>query len=131
MKGKTLLVILIVIGVGAVLGWSILRINSPTVTNKSSQQIEAPPTKTETAEENYIELAPEAQQRADIKVKMAGPAQIKTFLELPGEIEFNQNRLAHVVPQVEGIVVAVYKHLGDPVEKGELIAVLESRELAD
>lgn len=131
MKGKTLLVILIVIGVGAVLGWSILQINSPTVANKSSQQTEEPSTNTETAKENYIELTPEAQQRAGIKVKMAGPAQIQTFLELPGEIQFNQNRLAHVVPQVEGVVAAVYKHLGDPVEKGELIAVLESRELAD
>jgi cobalt-zinc-cadmium efflux system membrane fusion protein len=145
MKGKTLITILIVIGIGLALGWFILQLETPMVahengkqarelqagTSKNGTQAEKPQARTEFFEEDHIELTPEALERAGIKVKRAGPAQLKTLLELPGEIQFNQNRLAHVVPRVEGVVVAVYKHLGEPVEKGELIAVLESRELAD
>jgi len=36
-----------------------------------------------------------------------------------------------LVPRVEGIVLKVHKKLGDRVKKGELMAVLESREVAD
>jgi cobalt-zinc-cadmium efflux system membrane fusion protein len=161
MKGKTPFIISIVIGIGIVLGWFILQTETPMVVQESGKQAKRPQaetskngnqvkesqigtgtlknsnqaeeTQTETGahEENHIKITPEAQQNAGIKVRMAGPVQLKTLLKLPGEIQFNQNLLAHVVPRVEGVVVAVYKQLGEPVEKGELIAVLESRELAD
>ncbi|ADE14781.1 efflux transporter, RND family, MFP subunit [Nitrosococcus halophilus Nc 4] len=159
MKGKTLFTVLTIIGVGVVLGWFILQAEPPTVSNDSAKTTAKsdrfagsesghpedtlrgrtregayPPRKEIQVEDpspGYIELSPEALQSAGIKVKVAGPAEIKTALELPGEIQFNENRLAHVVPRVEGVVAAVYKHLGAPVKKGELIAVLESRELAD
>ncbi|MFP6617069.1 MAG: efflux RND transporter periplasmic adaptor subunit [Candidatus Hydrogenedentota bacterium] len=49
---------------------------------------------------------------------------------LPGEVRFNQDRLAHVVPRLSGVVTSVHKNLGDDVEKGEVMAVLDSRELA-
>jgi cobalt-zinc-cadmium efflux system membrane fusion protein len=50
---------------------------------------------------------------------------------LQGEIQFNQDRVAHVVPRLAGVVVNSARNLGDPVKKGELLAVLESRTLAD
>ncbi|MEO1881093.1 MAG: efflux RND transporter periplasmic adaptor subunit, partial [Methylococcales bacterium] len=40
-------------------------------------------------------------------------------------------RLYHVVPSVSGIVRQVYKHLGDRVKAGDLLATLSSRDLAD
>ena len=39
--------------------------------------------------------------------------------------------MAHIVPRVEGVVTEVNKKLGDSVKAGEIIAVIESRELAD
>jgi cobalt-zinc-cadmium efflux system membrane fusion protein len=39
--------------------------------------------------------------------------------------------VAHIVPQVSGVARKIYKRLGDRVQTGELMAVLESRELAD
>ncbi|MVF23066.1 efflux RND transporter periplasmic adaptor subunit [Methylocaldum sp. BRCS4] len=81
--------------------------------------------------EGRVALAPESLQSAGIEVKTAGPATIETVLELPGEILFDQNRLAHVVPRVAAVAVEVRKELGDGVRRGEVIAVLESRDLAD
>ena len=50
---------------------------------------------------------------------------------LPGEVVLNADRIAHVVPRVSGVVREVQKNLGDGVRQGEVMAVLESRELAD
>ncbi len=81
--------------------------------------------------EGRVKLPSAALQSAGIEVRAAGPRQIRTLLDLPGQIGLNQNRLAHVVPRVAGVVTAVDKKLSDPVKQGELIAVLASRELAD
>jgi membrane fusion protein, heavy metal efflux system len=81
--------------------------------------------------EGGIELPPGAVEEAGIEVKAAGPAALSTVLALPGEIQLNPRRVAHVVPRVEGVVVEVRKELGDTVKRGEVLAVLESRELAE
>jgi len=66
-----------------------------------------------------------------IEIAQAGPGALVQHVELPGELVINADRQAHVVPRVAGIVREVRKKLGDRVRKGELMAVLESRELAD
>ena len=70
-------------------------------------------------------------KNAGIELQTAGPAKIRSTLQLQGEIQFNQDRVAHVVPRLDGVVVQSAKNLGDQVKKGELLAVLESRTLAD
>ena len=52
-------------------------------------------------------------------------------LELPGEVRWNATRVAHVVPRVSGVVREVKVHLGDKVSAGQVMAVIDSRELAD
>jgi cobalt-zinc-cadmium efflux system membrane fusion protein len=81
--------------------------------------------------EGRIQLNAASLQSAGITIDTAGPARIESVLKLPGTIEFDQNRLAHVVPRVGGVVVEVRKKLGESVSPGEVLAVLESRELAD
>lgn len=61
----------------------------------------------------------------------AQPGTIDQYIDLPGEIVLNANHTARVVPRVAGIVREVRKTEGDSVRAGELLAVLESRELAD
>ena len=68
---------------------------------------------------------------AGIGIAAAGPAKIRSLLQLSGEIQFNQDRLAHVVPRLDGVVLRSVKNLGDPVRRGELLAVVESQMLAD
>ncbi|KAB2832331.1 MAG: efflux RND transporter periplasmic adaptor subunit, partial [Candidatus Brocadia sp.] len=81
--------------------------------------------------EGRVELTPEAIQSAGIVVETAGSVQMKTVLELPGEIELNADKVVHVVPRVSGVVTEVNKNLGDTVSHGEVIAVLDSREVAE
>lgn len=81
--------------------------------------------------EGRVRLAPEAVRSAGISVETAGPARMRTLLELPGEIRLNADKLAHVVPRLSGVAIEVRKNLGDAVRKGELLVVLDSRELAD
>ncbi|TAJ96975.1 MAG: efflux RND transporter periplasmic adaptor subunit [Candidatus Manganitrophaceae bacterium] len=81
--------------------------------------------------EGRVEMAPEAVKAAGIEIETAGPVRMKTILDLPGEIVLNKNKVAHVVPRLSGVVTEVRKNLSDKVKKGEVLAVLESRELAD
>lgn len=60
-----------------------------------------------------------------------GPASIATSFQLPGEIKFNEDRTAHVVPRVAGIVERVAVSIGQRVEQGQLLAVIASTDLAD
>ena len=76
-------------------------------------------------------IDPEMAQEAGIETERAGPARLKSTLTLVGEIGLHERRLAHVVPRVNGVVREVYKYLGDQVRKGDLLALMESRELAD
>ncbi|GGE39184.1 cytochrome-c peroxidase [Marinicauda pacifica] len=72
-------------------------------------------------------------QQAELGIQMApvssGP--VAATVELPGEVVFDQTQLAHVAPRVSGIVRQVNAAEGDEVEAGEVLAVLESRPLAD
>lgn len=81
--------------------------------------------------EARVELPDTAIQNADITVATAGPAKLNRMLRLTGEIGLNEERVVHIVPRLDGVVKKVFKDLGDRVAKGELLAVLESRELAD
>jgi len=67
----------------------------------------------------------------DISLAIAKPGTIDQHIELPGEIVLNSDRIAHVVPRVGGIVREVHATVGDRIKSGQLLAVLESRELAN
>jgi cobalt-zinc-cadmium efflux system membrane fusion protein len=82
-------------------------------------------------EEGRVRMDDATAKNAGVEVKTAGPMKISSTLELSGEIQFNQDRVAHVVPRLAGVVVRSAKNLGDPVKKGELLAILESQSLAD
>ena len=68
---------------------------------------------------------------AAIALEVAGPATIRTTTRLPGEIGFNEDRTAHVVPRVAGVVESVPATLGQSVRKGELLAVIASAQVSD
>lgn len=80
--------------------------------------------------EGRTQLTPEQAREAGIVVETAGPARMKSVLELPGEIALNADRTAHVGARVTGIVTRVTKNLGDGVGRGETLAVIESGDVA-
>ncbi|KPX50759.1 efflux RND transporter periplasmic adaptor subunit [Pseudomonas amygdali] len=82
-------------------------------------------------EEGHIELSPEQIKTAGIELATAEPRQMSTTVTFPGEIRFDENRTAHVVPRVSGVVEAVKVDLGQSVKKGQVLAVIASQQISD
>ena len=66
-----------------------------------------------------------------VSLLTAGPARIDHTLQMIGEIRLNEDRIAHVVPLLTGVVLASSANAGDRVRKGQLLAVISSQALAD
>jgi cobalt-zinc-cadmium efflux system membrane fusion protein len=82
-------------------------------------------------EEKMVRLPAAKAQQLGIEVAVARAGSVQTSLTLPGTIALNADRRVHVVSRIPGIVQEIRKQLGDPVRAGEVMAVLDSRELAD
>jgi len=61
-----------------------------------------------------------------IEIGEAGPGRIETVIELPGEVRPDRDRVAHVRARFPGVVLEVRRHIGDRVERGEALAIIES-----
>ncbi|MCD2167972.1 efflux RND transporter periplasmic adaptor subunit [Comamonas koreensis] len=85
----------------------------------------------EEAGEGLVKLSPAQAKAAGLVVAQAGPASIKKQVLLPGEIRFDEDRTAHVVPRVAGVVASVHAQLGEQVAKGQLLAVIQSPAVSD
>lgn len=81
--------------------------------------------------QKVVKLHEEEMKEFGIEVKEGGQDKLTVYLELPGEITPNTDRLVHIVPRVPGVVRKVFKGLGEAVRAGETMAVIDSRELAD
>ena len=66
-----------------------------------------------------------------VTTESAGPGPIARSITRPAEISFNLDRFTHVVPRIGGIAKSIGASEGDTVEPGQVLAVLESRELAE
>ncbi len=81
--------------------------------------------------EGVIPLSAEQITAAGIKVAAVGPGQLAREVSVPGKIVAAADRMAQIVPKVGGTVTEARKNLGDTVEKGEILALIESREMAE
>jgi len=68
---------------------------------------------------------------AGIRVLAADSAMIRVASQLPGEIRFNDDRTAHIVPRVAGVVQSVPADLGQSVKKGQVLAVIASTAVSE
>ncbi|WP_437526290.1 efflux RND transporter periplasmic adaptor subunit [Sorangium sp. So ce726] len=82
-------------------------------------------------EEGKIKLSAEALNNARLEILAAGPGKVADTVSLPGEVALNAEALAHVTPRVSGTAREVRKQLGDTVKKGDVLAILDSREFAE
>lgn len=79
----------------------------------------------------FVRMTPQQIQGAGIVTARAAAATVDTAVILPGEVRFNEDRTAHVVPRVAGVVESVFASLGENVKKGQALAVIASTELAE
>jgi len=87
--------------------------------------------KSHKADAGTIPFSLEAVKDAGIEIAEASGGELVRTLEVPGEVQLNADHVAHIVPRVAGVVRRVDKTLGNEVRLGEVMAVLESRELAE
>ena len=78
-----------------------------------------------------LAMTAEAITNAKIGVETAGATELRAEVVLSGEIKLNEDRTAHVVPRVAGVAEKVVVELGQPVTRGQLLAVLSSPALSD
>ena len=86
---------------------------------------------TEKAPEGSINMPPEQIAAQEIEVALVEKGVLARMLTVPGTITLDPGRVARVPGRVEGTVTQMRKRLGDLVTPGEVVAVLDSREVAD
>src|SRR5262245_2961783 len=59
-------------------------------------------------------------EKAGVSVEPVWTAPAVEFIAAPGEIVYDQSRIAHLSSRSPGMVWRVFKHLGDPVKAGEV-----------
>lgn len=82
------------------------------------------------APEGTIRMTGEQIHAARIDLAEAGPGVVVRRLSLPGTVSASADRIARVPARVAGIVTALNKRLGDHVAAGDVLAVIESAEIA-
>jgi cobalt-zinc-cadmium efflux system membrane fusion protein len=82
-------------------------------------------------EEHLIELSSTEIEEFGIVTRPVGGGELTRRISLPGEVKLNEDKLVHVVPRLSGVVRQVHSSLGDQVSEGQVMAVIESWELAD
>ncbi|MEX2015707.1 MAG: efflux RND transporter periplasmic adaptor subunit [Candidatus Hydrogenedentales bacterium] len=82
-------------------------------------------------EEGVVHIDPARLATLNLTTAVVHRGTVTTTIALPAEVQFDPDRVAHIVPRVAGIVREVHAGIGDVVAEGELLAVLDSRELAE
>jgi cobalt-zinc-cadmium efflux system membrane fusion protein len=91
----------------------------------------APESQPAGSREGLIKLSAERIAALRIEVAPVGPGNLLRTVRVPGNVMMDPDRIGHVPAKVIGTVVELRKRLGDVVQKGEVVAYLESREVAD
>ena len=63
-----------------------------------------------------------------IATERAGSQTLQRTVRVRGKITPSEHRIAHIIPRFAGMVKEGRKHIGDPVAKGEVVAVIESNQ---
>lgn len=82
-------------------------------------------------EDNFVKLSKEQIEKLGIKIKTAGPGTLHLTLSTRGKIIVHPDKLAHIIPKVSGVAKEAYKNIGNYVKMNDVMAVLESKDIAD
>lgn len=82
-------------------------------------------------EESIIPMSLIQMKELGIELQEAKPGVLSISLSARGRITLHPDRLAHILPKVSGVAKEARKNIGDEVQQNEILAVIESREIAD
>ena len=98
--------------------------------SSSIPQANVPPSAAHAEAEGLVRLTPKALHSLSLKTAPVERRALTEAVRVTAVIKPNEDRLAHVSPRIPGQVVQVHKLLGDRVKEGDVLAVLDSVELA-
>jgi membrane fusion protein, heavy metal efflux system len=81
--------------------------------------------------EMIVEISPDKIKEAGIEVQAASPGYLRQIIHSPAKIILNENTVLHLTPKIVGTVVEIRKNIGDYVAQNEILAILDSPEMAD
>lgn len=81
--------------------------------------------------EGFIKFTAEQVQVSGVEMAPAASGTLIKEIAVPGRIAINADRQAKIVPRVAGTVAKVHKRMGEAVAENDILAVLESRDMAD
>lgn len=137
MMGRlSVLIVVFVIGIGTASLWPSVRRIVGLPSEPSAAQLRAPAAEpqrpdVEPGNQERIKLTDEQVAAAHIDVVATRGGTLSRRITVPGTIIPVADRIARVSVKLSGTVAELRKRLGDPVVKDEVVAVLESREVAD
>ncbi len=82
-------------------------------------------------ESDIVEITKAQQEEIGLVVTTARSGDIEHILSFVGEVRLHEDRMAHLVPKVPGIVRNVFVSLGEKVREGQVLAIIDSPELAE
>jgi RND family efflux transporter MFP subunit len=94
---------------------------SPPVAEKAAEEPAGEP--------GVVAFPREKWDAAGIRTEAVSPAPLQDYAWRTGRVVVNEDRVAHIAPQVEGVIADVRVHIGEDVKTGQVLAVLESREV--
>ncbi|HSH74047.1 MAG TPA: efflux RND transporter periplasmic adaptor subunit [Methylophilaceae bacterium] len=89
---------------------------------------EAAPAATEAVDPNVVEITPQLQEQ--VKLATVGMQDIREILRVPGSIQVDEQRVARLGASVTGRIHDIDAVLGQHVKQGQVLATLNSTELA-
>src|SRR6266700_1570602 len=110
--------------------WGLSAFEQPAMSSGPSQEPGSTPER-DAKERGLAKLSSGAIEAAGIEVAAVKSGTIARRIIVPGTIVPQADRIAHVAVKLSSIVAELRKNIGDPVEKNEVLAILESREVAD
>jgi len=82
-------------------------------------------------DEEFLHFSNDLIKTHGIEIREATPGQLKQRVRAPAMVIIAADQIAHILPKVNGIVVKAYKNLGQTVTKNEVLATIESKEMAE
>ena len=78
-----------------------------------------------------VSLTPAQIELAKITVQVVASVPLSVELRVPGEVALDRNRTTSILPRVPGVVREIRANLGEQLSAGAVLALIDSRELAD
>jgi len=78
--------------------------------------------------EGRTEISAELAQAVGIETEVTGPATIRDYATVYGKVVSNPENISHVVARFDGVIQSVKASIGDQVEKGQILASIESND---